>query len=318
VGCPHGVRPSLADRDHMLTPPSHLSRTIHALAGHSSTVRCVRVLHHRPIAVSGARDGTVRVWDIRRGRALRVLHGHQDSVRALDVCGSRAVSGSYDATCRVWDVDTGECVHVLRGHFHQIYTVAFDGVHVASAGLDTTVRVWDAETGWASFLSRSFHDSDVRRVYRECIVLLQGHTALVCTLQLCTAAGFLATGGSDGRVLTFSLPTASQTPPLPAPNPAFAPQLRIPAHDSSVTALHASARRLVSGGADGRVRVFRRNDGAPVREIGTPMEVVWKVAVGGGVLGVAGRRAGKMVVELWAFSAEGEEPLAEVDVSART
>jgi F-box and WD-40 domain protein CDC4 len=99
---------------------------------------------------------------------LRVLHGHQESVRCLDVCGNKVVSGSYDTTLRVsflylsveikyadrivlaklWNVDTGECLHVMRGHFHQIYSVAFDGVHIASGGLDTTVRVWNAKTGY--------------------------------------------------------------------------------------------------------------------------------------------------------------------------
>ena len=66
-------------------------------------MRCIRVLHNRPIAVSGSRDGTVRVWDIQRGRALRILQGHRNSVRCLDVCGNRVVSGSYDTTCRVSD-----------------------------------------------------------------------------------------------------------------------------------------------------------------------------------------------------------------------
>ena len=90
------------------------------------------------------------MWDIQRGRLLRVLEGHTQSVRCLDACGARVVSGSYDCTCRVWDVDSGACLHVLRGHFHQIYTVAFDGVRIASGGLDTTVRVWNAATGYAA------------------------------------------------------------------------------------------------------------------------------------------------------------------------
>ena len=79
---------------------------IYVLRGHTSTIRCMRVLHNRPIAVSGSRDTTLRVWDVQRGRLLRTLTGHDESVRCLDVCGNQAVSGSYDCTCRV------RCVHI--------------------------------------------------------------------------------------------------------------------------------------------------------------------------------------------------------------
>ena len=41
------------------------------------------------------------LWDIQKGRLLRVLAGHDESVRSLDVFGNRVVSGSYDFTCRV-------------------------------------------------------------------------------------------------------------------------------------------------------------------------------------------------------------------------
>ena len=66
-----------------------------------STIRCLRVLHNRPIAISGSRDTTLRVWDVQRGKHLRTLAGHEESVRCLDVCGNKVVSGSYDCTCRV-------------------------------------------------------------------------------------------------------------------------------------------------------------------------------------------------------------------------
>ncbi|KAJ6624900.1 WD40-repeat-containing domain protein [Mycena sp. CBHHK59/15] len=272
---------------------------IHVLAGHTSTIRCLKMLHNRPIAVTGSRDSTLRVWDVQRGRMIRVMAGHTGSVRCLDVCGNKAVSGSYDANCRLWDIDTGECLHVLTGHFHQIYSVAFDGIRIASGGLDTTVRVWDAVSG-------------------QCLALLQGHTALVCQLQLSPSRPgaphprpLLVTGGSDGRVITFALGT-------------YTPLHRIAAHDSSVTSLQFDGRWLVTAGNDGRVRLWEIATGAYVRELSEGGESVWKVCFGGGdadadadadvdgegwrghdgggdVIAVMCKRAGKSVMEIWSF-----------------
>ncbi|KAJ7178607.1 WD40 repeat-like protein [Mycena crocata] len=273
---------------------------IHVLAGHTSTIRCLKMLHNRPIAVTGSRDSTLRVWDVQRGRLIRTMSGHTGSVRCLDVCGNKAVSGSYDATCRLWNIDSGECVHVLRGHFHQIYSVAFDGVRIASGGLDTTVRVWDALSG-------------------ECLALLQGHTALVCQLQLSPSLPFtphpdpiLVTGGSDGRVITFSLST-------------YTSLHRIAAHDSSVTSLQFDARWLVTAGNDGRVRLWDITTGLYVRELSQAGESVWKVCFGGAsedaemglgastgdaldghdgggdVIAIMCKRGGKSVMEIWSF-----------------
>ncbi|KAG5727279.1 F-box/WD repeat-containing protein 7 [Termitomyces sp. T112] len=281
---------------------------IYTLSGHTSTIRCMRILHNCPLAITGSRDGTLRTWDIQRGRQVRVLEGHNSSVRCLDVNGRRAVSGSYDTTCRVWDLDTGKCLHVLWGHYHQVYSVAFDGVLVATGGLDTTIRIWDAETG-------------------VCQALLQGHTALVCQLQLSRKHQLLATGGSDGRVITFSLSSSEASnesrtillPPhfsreetmngtsLPYPRlrlpysrtqirtrtgtrasnttrTPYEPLYRLSAHTSSVTSLQFDGRFLVTSGNDGCVHVWQTRTGKYVRRLGGEGEGVWKV----GFVGFAG------------------------------
>ncbi|KAG2075530.1 WD40 repeat-like protein [Suillus decipiens] len=242
---------------------------IYVLRGHTATVRCARVLHNRPIAVTGSRDSTLRVWNIQKGVMLRVLHGHTASVRCLDICGNNVVSGSYDTTCRIWDVDTGECIRVLRGHSHQIYSIAIDGNLVASGGMDTIVRVWDATTG-------------------NCIAQLTGHTALVCQLQLSSITSLLATGGSDGRVITFSLRS-------------FTALQRLAAHDSSVTSLQFDANFLITGGNDGRVRVFETQTGNWVRDLSERSESVWKVLYKKGICAIMCKKAGKTVMEIWTF-----------------
>lgn len=99
-------------------------------------------------AISGSRDTTLRIWDIRTGLCRNVLVGHQASVRCLEIKGDIVVSGSYDATAKVWSISEGRCLHTLQGHYSHIYAIAFDGYRVATGSLDTSVRIWNAQTGY--------------------------------------------------------------------------------------------------------------------------------------------------------------------------
>ncbi|KAM0753240.1 WD40 repeat-like protein [Meredithblackwellia eburnea MCA 4105] len=239
------------------------------LRGHTSTVRCMRVIEGRPIAVSGSRDATLRVWNIETGQPLHLLAGHEHSVRCIEVSGNKVVSGSYDATCRLWDVDTGQCLHVFRGHIHQIYAVAFDGIRVVTGSLDSTVRVWSATTG-------------------EFLALLQGHTSLVGQLQLDPVSNVLVTGGSDGRVIVFNLAT-------------FETRHRICAHDNSVTCLQFDDRFLVTGGNDGRIILWDFQTGAYIRDIGEPCEAVWRVTFRDDKCVILCRKEGKTMMDVKTF-----------------
>ena len=128
----------------------------------------------------------------------------------------------------------------------------------------------------------------------------------------------LATGGSDGRVITFSLKGS-----------AFSVVQRLAAHDSSVSGLQLDDRFLVTSGNDGRVRLYKfdpplfdsgsgsgsgsgagASDGGVdpqcsfVRDMCEPSESVWKVAYTRETCAVLCKKAGKMVVEIWSFKPE--------------
>ncbi|GAA5924705.1 hypothetical protein JCM3775_005449 [Rhodotorula graminis] len=244
-------------------------RCLHVLPGHTSTVRCLRVLDARPVAVSGSRDGSIRVWDIERGLALRLLSGHRKSVRAIEVCGNKIVSGSYDTTARLWNVDTGECLHVFRGHIGEIYSVAFDGARVITGSLDSTVRVWNAETG-------------------DFLALLQGHTLLVGQMQLDPYSDLLVTAGSDGTVMVYSLTT-------------YEALHRIKAHSQSVTSLQFDERFILSGGNDGRLKLWDTKTGAYLRDLSDPCDTVWRALVRDDKLVSLSRRDDRILMDVKTF-----------------
>jgi WD40 repeat protein len=70
-------------------------------------------------ALSGSRDGMLRLWDLDTGWTLRTLEGHADRVWAVAMSGdgTRAVSGSEDKTLKVWDLATGRVVATFAADF---------------------------------------------------------------------------------------------------------------------------------------------------------------------------------------------------------
>ena len=113
------------------------------LVGHEHTIECCTLappstyqylaplagLKKPPPASSGAefmatgsRDKSIRIWDA-RGNCIKVLHGHDNWVRALvfHPGGKYLLSVSDDKTLRCWDLtQEGKCVKTLadvHGHF---------------------------------------------------------------------------------------------------------------------------------------------------------------------------------------------------------
>ncbi|MFD6295810.1 caspase family protein, partial [Streptomyces sp. NPDC060235] len=127
--------------------------------GHTGWVDSIActVVDGVPVAVSGGRDGTVRVWDLLSGQPVgEPLTGHTGAVASV-VCTVLdgvpvAVTGDSDGTVRVWDLVTGQPVSEpltsRDGSMRAVACTVLDGVPVAvSADYDHTVRVWNLATG---------------------------------------------------------------------------------------------------------------------------------------------------------------------------
>lgn len=89
---------------------------------------------------------------------------------------------------------------------------------------------------------------------------------------------------------------------------------RLVPHDSSVTGLQFDDRFLVTGGNDGRVRLFEHKNSSTgesgdtthgtfeyVRELTDASESVWKIAYSHDTCAIVCKRAGKTQLEIWSF-----------------
>jgi WD40 repeat protein len=68
-------------------------------------------------AVSGERDGTLRLWDLEDGQTLCALEGHTGLVSAVAMApdGRCVASGSRDGTLRLWDLESGKARATFTG-----------------------------------------------------------------------------------------------------------------------------------------------------------------------------------------------------------
>ena len=84
--------------------------------GHEGPTRVVRFTPDgtKLVSCSGWPEGdkTIRIWDVKTGKEIRVLKGHTDNIDGMCLSddGKTILSGSADGTARLWDVESGRSV----------------------------------------------------------------------------------------------------------------------------------------------------------------------------------------------------------------
>lgn len=158
------------------------------------------------LAIGGAKDGRIGLWDVERRREVRrlLLNGSADAM-AFSPDQRLLGAGGSENTVQVWDVTTGR--KLMTGH-HQpasasmplrlgsrdggVFAIAFhsSGKYVASGGQDHAVSLWDIASGRELF--RGYHSDSVYGV------------------AISPDGRWLASGGMDETARVWSLEDGSE------------------------------------------------------------------------------------------------------------
>ena len=183
--------------------------------------------------LSSSADTTIRLWSLDTWTNLVVYRSHQSPVWDVRFCphGHYFISASADRTARLWSTPQITPLRLFVGHDSDVDTVAWhpNGAYVftAAGGGDRTVRMWDLVRGTA-------------------VRLFTGHAGNITALACAPSGHIVASADDRGEILLWSLPTGRLIK-------------RMRGHGrGGIWSLDWSVEStaLVSGGADGTVRVW--------------------------------------------------------------
>jgi len=271
---------------------SREANRLHAMHGHSGAVFCVAA--DGPVVVSGGYDRTLKLWDLATGDCRATLRGHESWVSSVAVDASRgvALSGAWDATIRVWDL--ARCTQIgalptapnnsvyaldwdcrtgmVAAGCHHRAVELFDAASQQRTGTLAAAEQGDAQrrcyavklvgdtvvSGWCDAQIRLW---DARAPARAPMGMLTGHTKAVLGVHASESRPFRVVSCSadrlvcvhDTRMARGLVDEGARYLAMPSAVSTYA----LSAHSSTVFACLADRDKVISGGEDSILRVFR-------------------------------------------------------------
>uniref|UniRef100_A0A4W3HVF7 WD repeat and SOCS box containing 2 n=1 Tax=Callorhinchus milii TaxID=7868 RepID=A0A4W3HVF7_CALMI len=200
------------------------ARFLFHLKGHRAVVRSLAFSPSGSlILVSGSRDKTLHVWDLKQdGKLLRVLTGHSHWVYCCSLSPDANVLCSVGGgrTVLLWNMLSYELIRRLDGHEGDVVSCDFspDGAMLVTASYDTQAIVWDPHSGEQLMKLSPFYFANLfyillmmKRLLRIWCLTLQRPVSiaplvngLCCTFH--PRGAVLAAGTRDGHVHFWSVP----------------------------------------------------------------------------------------------------------------
>ncbi|KAK4140995.1 uncharacterized protein C8A04DRAFT_14438 [Dichotomopilus funicola] len=240
--------------------------------------------------VSGSRDRTIKVWDMKTRRCLRTLAKHRGSVLCLqfdaDPNEDIIVSGSSDSDVIIWRLSTGVPIQTLKNaHRESVLNVRFDSRILVTCSKDKTIKVFNrkplryGDLGYQEVdpvgtnikdygynIPMTPDDYPIISAWTM-IGCLEGHSAAVNAIQILDRE--VVSGSGDRHIKVWDWPTQVCT-------------RTIVGHNKGIACVQYDGRRIVSGSSDSEVKVFDRQTGLEVANLRSHTNLVRTVQAGFG------------------------------------
>ncbi|OLY83828.1 F-box/WD repeat-containing protein 11 [Smittium mucronatum] len=191
------------------------------LYGHSDSIYCLQFDKHK--FITGSRDKSIKVWDMRSLMCIKTLTGHNASVLCLKYDDEIMVTGSSDSSVIVWSMKTYNIITILRSHLAGVLDVTFSADYIISCSKDATIKVWGRK-------------SDFPLLYT-----ISGHAGPVNAISL--HGNFLASASGDTLIKLWCLKTGAE-------------KMVFKGHSRGLACVQFDGKTIISGSNDKSIKVW--------------------------------------------------------------
>ena len=226
---PQSIKDSIKDG---LFSAVEISREKNLFQAHQDGVLSIAISRNGKTIISGGRDGTVRMWNLKGQLLAQPFKGHKDVVTSVAISrdGKTIISGGGDGTVRIWNLKGQLIAKPLEGHESGVESVAIsgDGQTIISGGNDGIVRIWNRK---GKLIAPPF----------------KGHEGDVFSIAISWDGKTIISGSLDGTVRIWDRKGQLIAPPFKG-------------HKSGVAsvAISRDGKTIISGYDDGIVRIWNR------------------------------------------------------------
>ncbi len=221
---------SLPPNEQPLSLPKQAIRSLQGHQGGICVDGCLAFSPDGESLASGSWDNTIKLWEVKTGKLLQTLEGHQDLVLsiAFSFNGLFLVSGSADNTIKLWEVSTGKVLQTLTETNSWVGTLALNpnGHLLAAEGANNTVKLWALDSG-------------------KIVHTLTGHHNIINSVSFSPDGTRLASGSADNTIKLWEVNTGKLLQTLSG-------------HQKDVlsVAFSPDGKTLASGSADTRIKIW--------------------------------------------------------------
>ena len=244
----------------------------YTLTGHANSVGSIALSPNGTTLASGSYDGEIKIWDLQKRKVKCSLKAHEKDVSCLVFSSEKElISGSYDEKIKIWNLQMQEVKWTLHQEELGSNPYAIESMSLSPNGEYLFINSYESEQIRIWYLPKD----------RKLVGSLSKHKDGVMCLAMSPNSPVLVSGGKDGKVYFWAVPSKDNQPHQYYEDwKSFPESESLEQHSDWVTSLAISPNNEVvaSGGKDGEIYLWNLNSGTFIKKLEKHSKAVLSLA----------------------------------------